>query len=258
MATTTICSVYFNKCGPARRVFSNNTRDGEPTGGLTTYEIEAAPRGEFRTLKVHDAFQREYVGNKVYMPVPVPGGGKAIAHDIVREFADGTLLSAFGGPGVFVCAGDEPTPEELQAARAKQARWCQALINQAQGDWIRGKRDHIHEGSIFHKAAEYMGQVYEWMKPPEQIQSASCPYCGSQVPAGVPVCATCGRTIDPVREKEIQAQLARLQDAQAKIEAEVRAENPDAVLDEVKPDAPAKAPLPPPAKFGVPKQHARV
>ncbi len=252
MATATICSVYFNKCGPARRNFGP-TADG----GSTVYEIEAVPRGEYRTLKVHDAFQREYVGGRVYIGVPVPGGGKAIAHDVVREFADGTLLSAFGGPGVFVCAGDEPTAEELKTARTKQARWCRALINQAQGDWIRGKRDHIHEGSIFHRAAEFMGETYEWMKPPEQISPASCPYCGSQVPSGVPVCATCGRTIDPVREKEIQAQLAALNASAAKIEAEVRAENPDAVLDEAKPEPVAKAPMPPPAKLSVPQRAAR-
>ena len=256
--TATICSVYFNKCGPARRNFSNNVRNGEPTGGLTTYEIEAAPRDGFRTLKVHDAFQREYVGGKVYMPVPVPGGGVAIAHDIVREFADGTLLSGFGGPGVFVCKGDEPTAEELKIARAKQARWCRALINQAQGDWIRGKRDHIHEGSIFHRAAEYMGETYEWMKPPEQLSAASCPYCGSQVPSGVPVCATCGRTIDPVREKQIQEQFAALHASAAKIEAEVRAENPEAVLDETKPETVARMiPVPPPTKLAVPQRAAR-
>jgi hypothetical protein len=252
--TKTICSIYFDKCGPARRIFGTDPN----RGGVTVYEIEAAPRGEYRTIKVADAFQREYVGNKVYVGIPVMADGpKGIAEDVVREFSGGVLLSAYGGPGVFVCAGDEPTQEELERARKKQARWCQALINEAQSNWIQGKRDRIHEGSIFHKAAEWMGQTYEWMKPPEQTNVSACPYCGSTVPFGVPVCATCGRTIDPVREKEIQAQLARLQEAQAKIEAEVKAESPAADLTpETKPE-PAKAPLPPPAKLGVPKQHAR-
>jgi hypothetical protein len=255
MATKTICSIYFDKCGPARRIFGSDP----DRGGVTVYEIEAAPRGEHRLLRVTDAFQREYVGNRVYVGIPVHADGPSgIAADIVREFSGGVMLSAYGGPGVFVCAGDEPTADELERARTKQSRWCQALINEAQSFWIQGKRDRLHEGSIYHKAAEWMGQVYEWMKPPEQTSTQSCPFCGTSIPFGVPVCATCGRTIDPVREKQIQEQLARLNESQAKIGAEVLAEDPKADLNADKPEPVAKVPMPPPTKLAVPKQHARV
>ncbi|HWR49923.1 MAG TPA: hypothetical protein VN428_02380 [Bryobacteraceae bacterium] len=245
--TKTICSIFFNKCGPAKRIWGPDPN----RGGLTTYEIEAAPRGEYRLLNVEDAFQREYVGSKNYVGIPV--SGDSIATDIVKEFSEGVMLARFGGPGVFVCRADEPSADELRAANKKQTRWCRALINEAQGDWIRGKRDHIHEGSVFHKAAEWMGESYEWMKPPEQVFTASCPFCGAQVPAGVPVCATCGRTINPALEKQIQEQMAKLAESTAKIQAEVLAENPTATLEpEEKPEpAAAKPPIPPPLKPGV-------
>lgn len=218
----TICSIYFDECGPTSRVFGKDA----VRGGLTTFRIEPVPRGEYRLLKVTDLFQREYVGSGTYIGIPV--FGEHIAPDLVSEWAKNAMLERFGGPGIFVCAGDEPTQEELAKATRAQSRWCRALIDKAQGDWIRGQREHILEGSIFHKAAAWMGETgYEWMKNPE-MNLVACPLCRASIDAQAVVCPNCRNVINPVEFQRRMDALEQLQKRQEALKAEVIAEDPSA------------------------------
>jgi hypothetical protein len=173
----TICSVYFRPL-TATRPFSKLRNRG---GYRSLYELPAAEPGKFTTLVVEDGAQLTYIGEGKYQPIPVYAddngdGTGSIAADLVNEWGQHVLGAEAGGPGVFVCAGDQPTSEELETARASQERWATYLVNLAEEEWRAGKRTNVQ--TIQREAAIWLGrQDLEWVKPPQQVITKPCPFC---------------------------------------------------------------------------------
>lgn len=95
--------------------------------------------------------------------------------------------------GFFVPAGDEPTPKELKAARARLHKWCEVMVSQ--GDQEYSSRQQISDVSSSAKtAAEYLGQMRPWSSgnTNEPTETTKCPSCLNEINYGATKCQFCG------------------------------------------------------------------
>jgi ribosomal protein L37AE/L43A len=157
--------------------------------------------GETRTERVEYALTRvtartaviDY-GDKRTLPLQITA--REIAEDICREINSDAGERSY--LGVFVCAGAEPTAEELRAAREKLDEFYRALVAAADREW---ERSHsflfIHD--LQRRAAANLGLEKEWYYRSREM--AECPGCGDRVKPGVAVCKSCGAVLD--REKAL-------------------------------------------------------
>ncbi|MGD0907681.1 MAG: hypothetical protein ABSA96_08875 [Candidatus Acidiferrales bacterium] len=133
-------------------------------------------------------------GDKRTLPLQITA--REIAEDICREINSDAGERSF--LGVFVCAGSEPTAEELRAAREKLDEFYRALVAAADREW---ERSHsflfIHD--LQRRAAANLGLEKEWYYRSREM--AECPGCGDRVKPGVAVCKSCGAVLD--REKAL-------------------------------------------------------
>ena len=99
--------------------------------------------------------------------------------------------------GVFVCAGNAPTEEELRGAREKLEEFYRAQVASADREWERS-HSYLFIHDLQRRAAEYLGLEKEWYyRAP--AYSKECPGCGERVKPGVALCRSCGAILD--REK---------------------------------------------------------
>lgn len=133
-------------------------------------------------------------GDKRTLPLQITA--REIAEDICREINSDAGERSF--LGVFVCAGSEPTAEELRVAREKLDEFYRALVAAADREW---ERSHsflfIHD--LQRRAAASLGLEKEWYYRSREM--AECPGCGERVKPGVAVCKSCGAVLD--REKAL-------------------------------------------------------
>ncbi|MFZ0213916.1 MAG: hypothetical protein WBE20_07110 [Candidatus Acidiferrales bacterium] len=112
---------------------------------------------------------------------------REISEDIIQDLEN---------HGIFVCASERPTEEELAQARARRDEWYQRLIAEADEMWARGHS--YREISDMHRRASLaMGLEREWAYVPKR--SVDCPVCGEKLKAGVALCKHCGAILDADR-----------------------------------------------------------
>lgn len=216
--TKTICSVYFRDC-VAYRPYKPRDRE---TGHNTRFFLPAAPRDGYTLLQIEEMDELQRLSSD-FAPFNAQVSAGSIARDLMNEWGGNAPGDEHGGPGIFICAGNEPTEEELKRARARQARWCQWLVNGAQGEWINGNRNNIKD--LHRAAAVWLGmERFEWLKEPEQAKTKKCPLCSSQIDGDAMVCPVCRHIIDARRFYAAQADLKA-------IEAEFAASAPAVVPD---------------------------
>ena len=110
-----------------------------------------------------------------------------IAADLIQDLED---------HGIFVCAADSPSAEEIGAARARRDAWYSRLVTEADEMWARGHS--YREISDMHRRAAFsLGLPREWAYSPQA--SRECPACGEKVRAGVAVCKHCKAVLDEER-----------------------------------------------------------
>jgi zinc-ribbon domain len=110
-----------------------------------------------------------------------------IAEDIIQDLEQ---------HGIFVCAAERPTEEELASAREGRDAWFRQLIAEADEMWARGHS--YREISDMHRRASIAMKLdREWAYVPQR--SVECPACGEQLRAGVAMCKHCGATLDAER-----------------------------------------------------------
>jgi len=133
-------------------------------------------------------------GDKRTLPLAITA--REIAEDLCREINSDAGEQSF--LGVFVCAGETPSTEEMSAACGRLEDFYRALVASADREWERS-----HSFSFIHdlqrKAAAYLGVEKEWYY--QVRETRDCPGCGERVKPNVAVCRTCGAVLD--REKAL-------------------------------------------------------
>ena len=123
-------------------------------------------------------------GDKRTLPLPI--SAREIADDICREINSDAGEHSF--LGVFVCAGETPTEEELRDAQEKLDEFYRGLVAAADREW---ERSHsflfIHD--LQRRAAARLGMEKEWYYQARETEE--CPGCGDRVKPGVAVCKSC-------------------------------------------------------------------
>lgn len=197
----TICSIYPLKVGPVSRPYHKAR-----TGGMTTFEIEAVPHGEFRTLPVYDCWQaeRNYFepSNSASHKVLTPIFANDIAADLVNCWTNGILTTAnsAGRPGVAIIAEDQPNRAELASLKSTQSDFLTSLFND--GQRLAQAKDWRNITGLHRLAAKWLGKADNseggWATGINPEEFEDCPACGSRVKAGVSICAACRTMIRPL------------------------------------------------------------
>jgi hypothetical protein len=123
-------------------------------------------------------------GDKRTLPLPITA--REIADDICREINSDAGERSF--LGVFVCAGEAPTEDELRAAQEKLDEFYRALVASADREWERS-HSYLFIHDLQRRAAAKLGLEKEWHY--RSSETEECPGCGERVKAGVAVCKSC-------------------------------------------------------------------
>jgi hypothetical protein len=123
-------------------------------------------------------------GDKRTLPLPITA--REIGEDICREINSDAGEHSF--LGVFVCAGDTPTDEELKSAQEKLDEFYRALVTAADREWERS-HSYLFIHDLQRRAASKLGLEKEWHY--QTRETVECPGCGERVKPGVAVCKSC-------------------------------------------------------------------
>lgn len=198
----------------------------ESGGFLNTFNLPAPADRNKPSLLVIEPMD-ECLGMVGTRPMKESIKAAEIANDLVSRWASGGEFSQYGGPAVWVCKGDKPTPDEIAKAMKRAELWCAAGVNQAQNYWIKGERDRVND--LHREMAAWLGKNdFEWIKRQAAVHLVACPFCQQQIPSSASICSHCGRTANPALLAQTEAALAAVVAERAKIQAAVRADDPDA------------------------------
>lgn len=184
------------------------TRNYGPTmaGGRTTYLLESAPKGEHRTLKVFDCFERQPDFNHPFngightMSQGMPVSALEIARDCITHWAVSRIGTAMGfRPGIQIIAGEVPTEAELASMTALQRGYFEGLFQQGQEYAAKHKWTNINE---FHRgAAKWLGLDEKWVADVGKSQEwKHCSECYEKIDARANVCRVCRSTQKAIGE----------------------------------------------------------
>jgi len=160
-----------------------------------TFQIPGRAAGEeYALTRVTPRTAVMDYGDKRTLPLAI--SAREIAEDLCREINSDAGENSF--LGVFMCAGNVPTEEELRMARSRLDDFYRSLVAAADREW---ERSHsflfIHD--VQRRAAGHLGLKKEWYY--QSRETAECPGCGERVKPGVAVCKTCHAVLD--REKAL-------------------------------------------------------
>ena len=133
-------------------------------------------------------------GDKRTLPLPI--AAREIAEDICREINSDAGERSF--LGVFVCAGEAPSDEELKDAQEKLDEFYRALVAAADREWERS-HSYLFIHDLQRRAAARLGLEKEWHYQARETEE--CPGCGDRVKPGVAVCKSCHAILN--REKAL-------------------------------------------------------
>lgn len=191
--TLTICSVF-----PRPMVAARNYNPAV-SGGRSIFRINAAPKGEYRTMTISDCWEliqsdRSQIGAPAYDPRMVLV--QDIANCLLNEWAVNIAGTRSGQrPGIKVIAGPEPTEEELADLNAMQSAYFDGLINEgvafaAQHDWrsIGG----LHRDAARWRGVDQSEEKYKWVNAlGEQSEKKECHWCAEKILARAKFCRYC-------------------------------------------------------------------
>lgn len=224
----TICSIF------PEPVFARRNYAKRPGGGfLSTWSIDAASPEDPKLLVVSDAFELQRNGSQQKFETPV--FGDLLAEDFVNEWRDSRRFTEFGRPGIFICAGDTPTTDELEQAKLGQDLYAEAYFNEAEDMFANGARAAI---TATHRMwAKYLGRENApWYNRTERVTTTDCPFCRTKVDSQAIKCRECGGILD--EDAWYKAELRRL-------EAQARLDQKKAELEARYPKPAAHVPAPP-------------
>ena len=160
-----------------------------------TFQIAGRAEGEpYALTRVTPRTAVMDYGDKRTLPLPI--AAREIADDLCREINSDAGERSF--LGVFVCAGNAPTEEELRGAQEKLDEFYRALVASADREWERS-HSYLFIHDLQRRAASRLGLEKEWHYQARETEE--CPGCGEKVKAGVAVCRTCHAVLN--REKAL-------------------------------------------------------
>lgn len=149
--------------------------------------------------------------------------GKKLAQDIlgIGQFhTRGEDLTLWG---VFIAEGDEPTEQEIKAAKIKLNKTYDALIAEADIFWNQGPADHKNIVDMHRLAAKARGQMGKpWASG--VVEMVKCHICASSIDPAAAICPQCKSVIN--QEKVIAARVPGYEYLWAETEEEVQPEPP--------------------------------
>ena len=126
---------------------------------------------------------------------------KQIADDICKQINEnGPGEASFFG--VFVCAGTEPTAEELENANKRQAAYFSQCVAAADSQWSASPRHDLISG-VAKRGARWLKlnpEDHGWMSNFSVM--ADCPACGTRIKPGVAICKGCGAILDKKKAEQ--------------------------------------------------------
>jgi hypothetical protein len=129
-------------------------------------------------------------GDKRILPLAITA--REIAEDLCREVNSDAGERSF--LGVFVCAGQKPTEDELRGARSRLEEFYRALVAAADREWERS-HSYLFIHDLQRRAAGHLKLEKEWYYQ-APAYDGECPGCGERVKRGVAVCKSCRAVLD--------------------------------------------------------------
>jgi len=121
-----------------------------------------------------------------------------IAADLCREINGDAGEDSF--LGAFVCAGDEPTAEEITDARRRLEAFYRRKVAEADREWARS-HSYLFLDDVQRRGAHELGLEREWNY--QLHETSECPGCGERVKPHVAVCKSCGAILDREKAKAL-------------------------------------------------------
>lgn len=125
------------------------------------------------------------------------------AHELAADLMDhytkhGLLCGEDAHPGVWICAGDEPTADEIAEAERVQANYFSRLVAQADEIYVDEKRRQIlNSAPIFKIAAEWLRiEGRPWQQAISSNTFIKCPWCKKSIEGDSIVCAHCTNVVN--------------------------------------------------------------
>lgn len=136
---------------------------------------------------------------------------RQIADDICKQInANGPGEDSFFG--VFVCAGSEPTEQELENGRNRLRAYFMQCVAAADSQWSANPRHDLVSG-VAKRGGRYLKlnpEDHGWMSNFQVM--ADCPACGTRIKPGVAICKGCGAILD----EEKAAKFGLIQESESK------------------------------------------
>jgi hypothetical protein len=112
------------------------------------------------------------------------------AEDVARDIVVDNLLEQHG---VFIAAGEKPTPAEISKAKQRLKEFYTKMLHQGDTEWARYHRHEFIDDNS-RRACQALGVKREWAY--EVVEKAPCPFCDEHVRVGVVKCPACSAIID--------------------------------------------------------------
>lgn len=236
--TVTIASVYWSDLKATREFWKAGTT---PRAFISDFRIPAVKRKTDppNTIIVPACYQHVNIGGKesrenwqdklvlsdeqlLSSANPYLDSAKEVARDLISEWTH-TAIDAGdrGGPGIWVCAGDYPTEEEIKSALRRQSVWALYICALADKMWFNNQRLGITD--FYRNAAKWLGnEGYEWVNiDTSEVTMKTCPLCGKMTPVGFPVCQGCNMVHDQALMRKIQTEAPKVDEKLAELSREL-------------------------------------
>jgi hypothetical protein len=182
------------------------------------FQIKASDMKTPELLHVGTSYHYTYL-DETRGSLRVPDPSDQVARAIVEDYTNSQLsVDDEASPALFwipenlnVIQIQEKFKVDIARYLIKQKRWFLNICMLADNDWSRYHQHNVIS-TFQRKCAEYIGwdsSKHEWMSPQTTMESSSCPYCGTSVPKGLPVCSN-GHVVNPKLQKEIEERLAKV------------------------------------------------
>lgn len=180
---------------------------GEPHKEVREYGVFEVPEKlvESRDLGWGDPGPNVPEG-RVLVPVDSVALAKEVLQNFHRSFGDSPLRRTTFG--TFIAAGDEPTPEELAAARSQYETELNRLVNEGNSAYARTRNVRSVDDKA-KLAANVLGIKTDWSSNNQLRTKVPCPNCGDVIPATLAVHRRsedgneCGYVLDPEKAKRL-------------------------------------------------------